>query len=287
MRRVANAFAKVNFTLEVLGSRPDGYHDLRSLVVPVSLADEVCVEDADETSCEMPGFAENVPQEKNLAVKAVRLLQSIAGVKREAKIIINKKIPSGGGLGGGSADAAAVLNILNEEWNCGFSKTELAAYSAAVGSDVPALVLGGAVLMEGRGERVSPFVGGDFALHLALARPNVFASTPAVFKKCAISRLQSDGEILYNMHRSIRSKDADCIADALHNDLCEAAMELHPEIARAVSDLQRAAGRRATMSGSGAAVFTVGRNAAETEAMAKCMEELGYEAWNVRTCPVM
>ena len=152
------AHAKVNLTLEVLGTRPDGYHELRSVVAEIPLHDDVELLDAPagevtvEMECdgvEMPC----VPPETNLAVRATRALREACGVARGVHIRIVKRIPVGAGLGGGSADAAAVLNGLNELWGLQLPKERLCAIGAEVGSDVPALVLGGMVLMEGRGER--------------------------------------------------------------------------------------------------------------------------------------
>ena len=153
------AHAKVNLTLEVLGMRPDGYHELRSVVTTIPLHDDVELLDAPagEMTVEMSGDGMEVPHvpcEENLAVRAARALAAAAGVSRGVHIRIVKRIPVGAGLGGGSADAAAVLNGLNELWGLGLPKERLCEIGAEVGSDVPALVLGGMVLMEGRGERV-------------------------------------------------------------------------------------------------------------------------------------
>ena len=142
------AHAKVNLTLEVLGMRPDGYHELRSVVTTIPLHDDVELLDAPvgEVTVEMSGDGMEVPHvpcEENLAVRAARALAAAAGVSRGVHIRIVKRIPVGAGLGGGSADAAAVLNGLNEMWGLGLPKERLCAIGAEVGSDVPALVLGG------------------------------------------------------------------------------------------------------------------------------------------------
>ena len=166
------AYAKVNLTLEVLGLRSDGYHDLRSVVLPTTLADTIELEPADAVSSDsgIPG---------DLCVKAAEAL----GVG--ARIRVSKRIPAGGGLGGGSADAAAVLVALNSLYGLGHSPAHLAEIGAEVGSDVPALVLAhclrAPVLMEGRGERVSPLPA--MPLDLALAFPGVHSSTREVFSR--------------------------------------------------------------------------------------------------------
>jgi len=151
------AHAKVNFTLEVLGERSDGYHALRSVVVPISLADTLEIEPTEDGSVTSDtGFSDD------LCVKAARVLADLQPSTFNlqpalgARIRVTKRIPAGGGLGGGSADAAAVLLGLDDLWRLGLSRTELAEIGAQVGSDVPSLVLGCPVLMEGRGEKVSP-----------------------------------------------------------------------------------------------------------------------------------
>ena len=239
------AFAKVNFTLEVFGGRADGYHALRSLVVPVSLSDTVSVEPAPSLSSD---FGED-----DLCLKAAREL--CAG--RGAAIGVEKRIPVGGGLGGGSADAAAALVALNEAWGLGRTRAELVEIAARVGSDVPALVHGGPVVMEGRGELVAPFMqeGEAFPrLWLVLANPGVASSTREVYGTCA-SRVTDDARILYNMRRALASGELGRIASAMVNDLAEAAVRLHPEIGAAMALLREAGVVGAAVSGSGSTVF--------------------------------
>ena len=147
------AFAKVNFTLEVFAKRADGYHALRSLVVPICLSDSLTIEFAE-------GITSDLPYVDDLCVKAAKVLRDSAPQPeclRGVRISVKKRIPAGGGLGGGSADAAAVLVALNEMWSLNLSPERLAEIGALVGSDVPALVLArfvGPVVMEGRGEIV-------------------------------------------------------------------------------------------------------------------------------------
>ena len=233
---VLAAHAKINLTLEVLGVRPDGYHDLRSVVVPVPLHDDVTLAPADDVSVEMPG---DLPQERNLAWRAADALRRATGCAKGVRIRVDKRIPAGAGLGGGSADAAAVLNGLNALWGLDLPKARLCAIGAEVGSDVPALVLGGPVLMEGRGERVTPLADSpfrDFPLpdltRLVLRTPPVFVSTPRVF---AEFRESDRGQGL--------------------NDLQPAACRLHPEIGAALDALRAEGCTGVRMSGSGSSVF--------------------------------
>ena len=275
------AYAKVNFTLEVLGRRPDGYHNLRSIVVPISLADEVSLESADDVKLAIEPFGSlgSLEVEDNLAVRAARLMQRISGLKDGVAIRLAKRIPVGGGLGGGSADAAAVLNGLNGLWGLGIPRSELALLGAEIGSDVPALVLGGPVLMEGRGERVSPFIVHAPAdtFHLVLANPGVCCSTAEVFKVHK-DPLPNRPEILYNIRLAMQAADGVAVARALQNDLAATAMRLHPEIDAARRRLEAAGCLGVSMSGSGATVFGIVRDATDAARIARRLEAEGLWA---------
>ena len=281
------AFAKVNLTLEVFGTRPDGYHALRSVVMPVALADAVEIEEDLDLSCNS-GFPDD------LCLKAARVLRASVlpdGRTRGACIRVAKRIPVGGGLGGGSADAAATLLLLNDLWGLGLARPELAALGAQVGSDVPALVLaqggGTPVLMEGRGEQVAPLAPPPEPLHLVLANPGVFSSTAAVYAKCR-SRVTNDPSILYNMQTALASGDPERVAAALVNDLEAPAMALHPEIGAAQASLREAGALGVRMSGSGSTVFGLVRTEEEGRRVAAQLEAKGLKAWSVRTaCPVV
>ena len=146
------AYAKVNFTLEVLGRRGDGYHEIASIMQTVSLHDTVTVDPAEEITLSpaLPGVA----VEDNLAYRAAVLLAERSGTGQEASIGLDKAIPLASGLGGGSSDAAAVLVGLNRLWGLGMSADDLAGLGAEVGSDVPFFIRGGTAMVSGRGERV-------------------------------------------------------------------------------------------------------------------------------------
>lgn len=231
------ARAKVNWTLEVLGKRPDGYHELRSIVLPVSLHDDVEIERTDDGSVVVAG-CEGIAQERNLAfIAALRLRERCQMPRLGAKISIVKRIPSGAGLGGGSSDAAAVLRMLNELWGVGLGETELLMLAAEVGSDVPALVLDSPVMMEGRGERVRRLTEDELAEvprseEIVLLSPPVFSSTAAVY---AEFRPEDRGHG--------------------RNDLQPAAMRLYPQIGEALADLEARGLSSVAMSGSGSTVY--------------------------------
>ena len=249
------AHAKINLTLEVLGTRPDGYHELRSIVAAIPLHDDVDLVDASagEVSVEMVGDGlevPDVPNEKNLAVRAARALQKACGVSRGVRIRIVKRIPAGAGLGGGSADAAAVLNGLNELWGLGLSTERLCAVGAEVGSDVPALVLGGVVMMEGRGERVRAWDAGE--RRARRARPTTGGprlSRP--FDENFVLRIPDVNASTARVYAEFREEDR----GKGRNDLQPAACRLYPVIAETIAEMEAEGLEGVQMSGSGSAVF--------------------------------
>lgn len=270
------AYAKINLTLEVLGKRPDGYHALRSVVLPVSLSDEISLETADGISSDYLG-------EDDLCVKAAKaLLPEKAGVS----IRIEKNIPVGGGLGGGSADAAAVIVALNEMFSMGKTKEELVGVAAKIGSDVPALLFGrdgNPVLMEGRGEYVSPLgIRLEKPLHFVLVNPFVNSSTKEVFRNCN-SCVTSGDEILYNMRHALEMGSAEKISEALFNALQEPAQSLYPQIADAKRVLESVSSRRVLMSGSGSTVFCTAEDSCEAQSLAAEVKKAGLWASAVQT----
>ena len=279
------AFAKVNLTLEVFGKRADGYHALRSVVMPVSLSDTLDIETTDDGS-----ITSDTGYDDDLCVKAARVLRQCQDVRHETKdvrlgaaIRVTKRIPAGGGLGGGSADAAAVLRALNELWILDLSREELAEVGAQVGSDVPALVLGGPVIMEGRGEKVSPLSDlQPSTFNLVLLNPGVHSSTKEVYAACEARPL--DGEnATEKMVAALRAGDLGKIAVALMNDLQPPAVRQHPEIADALVSLRTAGVVGAMMSGSGSSVFGLVENEADARRISSEMNARGYKAWPVQT----
>jgi len=228
------AHAKINWTLEILGKRPDGYHELKSIVLPVALHDDI--EIAEGATLEPSDFPYG---EKDLAYRAVKRMQAESARALGARFKLVKRIPAGGGLGGGSADAAVVINGLNEFWALGLSEARRLEIAAEIGSDVPALVMGGPVMMEGRGERVRRLTAAELTRvpsgdRIELLMPAVFSSTAAVY-----------GEYRATDHGLGR------------NDLQPAALRLYPEIGAALAELQRRGLADVAMSGSGSTVYGV------------------------------
>ena len=180
--------AKVNLGLRVLGTRADGFHALDSVVALLGFGDDVELEPSETTTLEVVDGGVGLGAlpadiERNLAVRAVRLLEHEVGRPLPTRIRITKRIPLGGGLGGGSTDAAAVLHGMNDLWALGLSRERLCTLGAELGSDVPLFLLDGTVRMTGRGETVERLpMDGAPPLWLVLANDGSHCPTPQVYK---------------------------------------------------------------------------------------------------------
>lgn len=266
------ARAKVNLTLEVFGTRPDGYHALRSVVMPITLSDTLTVRESDALTCDT-GFADD------LCLKAARALDSARG----AEIRVAKRLPVGGGLGGGSADAAAALIALNRLWGLGRSRDELVRIAARVGSDVPSLTAGGAVVMEGRGEGVTTLeAAGMPALPLLIVHPNVFVSTAEIFARY-VPPAATRPSATDAMVRALAAGDLRAVAAGLMNDLQATAEALHPEIAAACAALRETGAAGVSMSGSGSCVFGIFRTVEDSVRAGAAVAD-GHRDWGAYPC---
>jgi 4-diphosphocytidyl-2-C-methyl-D-erythritol kinase len=263
---VARAPAKVNVHLAVGPLRSDGFHELRTVYLAVSLFDTVTVRSGDGLSLTVTGEGttgsgpDAVPTDRrNLVWRAAELLAERAGVPADAAITIDKSIPAAAGLAGGSADAAAALVALDALWGTRATRGELTALAARLGSDVPFSLLGGVALGSGRGEQLSPVLARrrwDWVLGIA----GEGLSTPAVYAELDRLRAQGrvpDGEELSSpdpVIAALRSGPVPALAAALGNDLQPPALSLRPDLRRALRAATRAGAAAAVVSGSGPTV---------------------------------
>ncbi|HEY3210145.1 MAG TPA: 4-(cytidine 5'-diphospho)-2-C-methyl-D-erythritol kinase [Actinomycetota bacterium] len=253
------ARAKVNLFLRVLGRRPDGYHELETLIVPIDLADQLEIHAHSDPaefrtlalSLEVtgdPGLVHGVPlDESNLVLKAARSLADGAGARGFADITLEKRVPAAAGLGGGSADAAATLRALNDLWGCHLDDDALREVGETVGSDVPALLVGGAVVARGRGERVEPVSLPSMTLALTTFRFGV--STADAFRWWD-EEGEHTGPDPGPLLAATRYGDSAALASLLYNDLEAAVIRRHPAIGEAKERLLKA-GAGVVMCGSG------------------------------------
>ena len=253
----SSAHAKVNVFLRVLGRRDDGYHDVETLLLPISLADHVTVETADELTLSLEGpAAEGVPaDDTNHALRAARALAAEAGgaQTRGARITIEKRIPVAAGLGGGSTDAATTLLLLDELWGTGMGRDGLARLAAEVGSDVPALLLGEPAYARGRGEIVEP----------VLLQTTTWVVKPFAFGVSSGDAYEwwDEGEATGPdpgaLIAAAEAGNDDLLGSALYNDLQGPVAAHHREISETASAFVDAGAPGAVMSGSGPTVVAL------------------------------
>jgi 4-diphosphocytidyl-2-C-methyl-D-erythritol kinase len=248
------AHAKLNVFLRVLGRRNDGYHDIETLLVPISLADHVTVEPADVLTLSLEGpAAGGLPEgDTNLALRAARALAAEAGgaETRGARITIEKRIPVAAGLGGGSADAAATLLLLDEHWKTGMGRDGLARLASAIGSDVPALLLGEPVYVRGRGDIVEPVL---LQTTTWVVKPFGFGVSSADAYAWWDERA-APGPDAGALIAAAEAGNDELLGSALYNDLQGPVAARHPEISDTVAAFADAGARGAVMSGSGPTV---------------------------------
>jgi len=241
--------AKLNLSLEVFGKRPDGYHDIRSVMVPVSLYDEVTVEEIPEgivVECDAP----DVPTDAaNSCHRAASLFKEGVGLPAGVRIRLEKGIPSQAGLGGGSSDAAAALKGLCAITGTHPPREVLLAMAARVGADVPFFMLGAAALVEGFGEIVTP-IPWKVPFHAVIVLPAFGLSTREGYERLRRGAMEAPPR-----GKVPSFPDLAALAASVRNDFEEAWAPVCPEIGRIKEELSAAGALAAGLSGSGSAVF--------------------------------
>ena len=258
MREVRlRAFAKVNYALDVLGLRADGYHEVSTVMQSISLADEVELRRAAggfDLSLE-PEEVEIGLQERNTTYLAWKALQRLTGEELPVKVTLRKEIPAGAGLGGGSANAAAVLVGLSELFGLGLRVDELRGIGAEIGADVPFCISGGTALGEGVGEILTPLPAPPAHL-LLVAKPQSSADTGKIYHAYDEARTASIRSV-EPVVSALRSGSAPALASAIGNDLAPVTGCFIPEVATLGRTLLASGALGASMSGSGTAVFGI------------------------------
>jgi len=288
------ARAKLNLTLKILRRRPDGYHDIESVVQSIDLCDRiflrtgspVCVgrsgEEADiKLTCNDP----SIPLVRgNLAMDAALALAKFAGLRASVEIKMEKRIPVAAGLGGGSADAAAVLTGLNHLWKLGLGKRELMAVGESLGADIPFCILGGTGIIREKGEQIELLPTPDELWFVIVTLPDRVNTTRAYarFDQLTETTGARDAgfcdagsydtavhvtDVTSGMVRALGAGRVQDIADRLTNDLERSAISIVPSIARAKEALLAAGAVGVGMSGSGPTVFGIADSRTKAEAI--------------------
>ncbi len=254
------AFAKVNLTLDVLGKREDGYHDIKSVMQTISLRDDIEIDVGTGKPWKLLCDKENIPtDETNLAWKAAKLFFDTTGIPDGGiEIRITKRIPAQAGLGGGSADAAAVLRALNRHFDSPLSLPGLAELGGTIGSDIPFCVLCGTAVCEGRGEKIRKMPDLPECIFV-ICKPDFSVSTPELYKKLdetTIGIRPDHGA----MERALLAGDLDQVAMHVCNVFDPIVTADHLELNYIKSLFQSYGGAGMQMTGSGSACFCICSN---------------------------
>lgn len=287
------SFAKINWSLEILGKRRDGYHEVRTLLQTISLHDnlhfELSEDDAISLSCDRPDIPTD---DENLIVRAAYALKDRYKVDQGARIRLEKRIPAKAGLGGASSNAAVSLLALARLWSVAATAPALLEIAAALGTDVPFFLLGGRALATGTGATVSslPEQADNDLQHLIVITPNTGVSTAdayAALSSPALTTTNTD-PILSSSRGEVKSRHSqpwplrDCSQDDLKNDFESVIFDIEPEIRRTKETLLQAGARGALLAGSGSSVFGIFANRQDQE---RAVNEINLEAgWRIFPC---
>ncbi|MGH9802786.1 MAG: 4-(cytidine 5'-diphospho)-2-C-methyl-D-erythritol kinase [Blastocatellia bacterium] len=271
------SFAKINWTLEILGKRADGYHELRTLLQTVSIADELIFETAEqgiEIVCDHP----EVPcDETNLVHRAAKLFVGFTGISKGICVTINKRIPTAAGLGGGSGNAAVTFLALQKLWQVKLQPRDLFSLGAKLGADVPFFFIGGTCLGVGRGDEIYPLAD-ITAEHLLLVNAGIPVSTrevygalpPELTNPSAVTKMPTSFEAAYaavtTQNEQIR----------LHNDLEIPVLARHGLLSEIKDRLKQAGASGVLMSGSGSTIFAIFDS---DQARSDAQSELSQNGW--------
>lgn len=274
---------KVNLTLDVFAPRPDGFHDLDSVVMKFLPADELEVdwsytpgEEGITLTCDDPNLPTN---EKNLAYRAAADFMAAFEIQGTVQIALRKRLPYQAGLGSASSDAAAVLDYLSEQLSHDSAKVWQVA--AGIGSDVPLFLGGRLIHMQGRGERVESIHLPLPIYHGVIVKPHVGVPTPVAYRLLDAIPDRRSSNATQNLLSVLQSSpnDLQAIASALGNDFEAAVLPAFPEVAEAHRAITEAGALRALLCGSGAAVFGLAESAEHAGAMAQALRETDRFAW--------
>ncbi|MDQ7989707.1 MAG: 4-(cytidine 5'-diphospho)-2-C-methyl-D-erythritol kinase [Candidatus Dactylopiibacterium sp.] len=263
--------AKINLFLHVTGRRDDGYHLLQTAFRMIDRGDSLSFARRDDARIERANDVPGVPAEADLVVRAARLLQARTGCGLGATIRVDKRLPMGGGLGGGSSDAATTLLALNRLWGLDCTRAELQEWALALGADVPFFIFGETAWAEGVGETLRPLALP--AAHYVVVEPPVSVPTAEIFRQKELTR---DTSVLI-MPGFAAAQTQAFLEQRGRNDLQAVACRLYPQVQGAIDALGRFGTAR--MSGSGACVFLACANEKQASAVVDALQD-EWKAWH-------
>ena len=274
-----SAFAKINLTFEVLGRRPDGYHEVMTILQTVDLADRLDLWPGRNlrVECDAPGLS----GEANLVWQAAEKLAQRCGIRPEVHILVRKRIPIGMGLGGGSSDAAAALVALNEMWQLSLTQDELSEVAAELGSDVPFFLHGGIVLAQGRGERITPLPNLPKLTGLLVCPLDTIPGKTGRMYASLTRANYSDGGITRRMVETLAG--GQFVVDMMHNAFEGVAFQVFPGLEETYRQVSIATTSRPHLSGAGPALFCLPFEEDELQRLTIALQPLGVKAYLVHT----
>ncbi len=273
------AYAKINLTLDVLGKRTDGYHDIATVMQTVDLNDTICLSAVEDNQVQIVCSMPELSNDENLAIRAVHMVRQRLAIKQGVLIELHKRIPMAAGLGGGSSDAAAVLLALQHWWQLQLSPTDLLNIASSLGSDVPFFLTGGLALCEGRGERVTALSSHwpRTMRWLLLLKPAISVSTAAVFHNLPASDY-SDGMHSRAVCTALTAGQSPELED-LHNCFERSVLETYPEVALSREGLLQAGASFVRLSGTGPTLLAPFPDLTWAQNVQEQLQTQGYEVY--------
>ncbi len=262
--------AKINLFLEILGKRDDGYHEIETVMQEIDLVDNLQFEEIQE-GVRLKCNDKNIPSdENNLVCKAANLILNECGIKKGVLISLEKNIPVGAGLGGGSSDAATTLKALNLLWKIGLNDAELMHFAAKLGSDVPFFIKGKTSLCSGRGEKITP-VEVKSEMNYLIIFPHINISTTMIYRNLKIDLTKKIIDVSFFLDALKHRKLAD-ISKLLYNRLEEVIFATYPDLLDVKSALDHFDFCGLSVSGSGSAFFGLCRDRQQAKAIKSKIE---------------
>lgn len=272
--------AKINLSLNVLGKREDGYHEVEMVMTTIDLTDRIELQTLVHDEIKVSLESRYVPNdERNLAYQAASALKKRYGLSNGVYIKIDKEIPVSAGLGGGSSDAAAVLRGLNRLWSLHLTKEELAEVGATIGSDVPFCVYSSTAIARGRGEKIE-LLPSPPACWVVLARPDIGVSTKKVFDSLDLEEVTHPrtNQVIHALHRSNIGE----LCEAMGNSLEQVTFNLYPEVKQIKYKMIELGSPAALMSGSGPTIYCLFENESQAKRIYNGLSGFCDEVYMVR-----
>lgn len=253
---VLKAYAKINLGLDVIGKRPNGYHDVRMIMQSIGLYDQLTMKKIREDEILLSSNVGTLPNnEQNLVYKAIRLMKTEYNITMGVKADLEKRIPVAAGMAGGSTDCAAALIGMNRLFELGLSLERLMELGAKLGADVPYCIMGGTALAEGIGEILTPLEPIP-QCYILIAKPGISVSTRFVYENLEVDKLAYHPDIDGMMER-IERGDLTGVTDRLSNVLETVTEKKYPIITKIKNAMKEAGAMNSLMSGSGPTVFGI------------------------------